>query len=50
MDIINLSLLRSWIINARVALNGGGSAWILTTGFWKDSNIWVDDDVWKDGV
>ena len=27
---------------------GGGSNWILTTGFWNDTGIWDDSANWID--
>ena len=27
-----------------------GAGWILFTGFWDDSLVWLDEQVWNDGV
>ena len=27
---------------------GGGDNWILATGFWNDSGVWIDGDNWID--
>lgn len=24
--------------------------WILARGYWRDDGIWIDSDVWKDGI
>lgn len=32
---------------AVVAAGGGGSNWILTTGFWDDAGVWDDSATWN---
>lgn len=38
--------------DANLSINGElgfFSFWILATGSWEDSGIWIDEEVWNDG-
>lgn len=51
MDITNFSAL-NWIVNPEeIYFAAASTSWILTTGFWADTNTqWDDNSVWNDGV
>lgn len=45
-----LSPLRGFDSPLGVRLHQNLLRWILSNGFWRDENIWVDTEVWNDGA
>jgi hypothetical protein len=49
MEVVSLNNEFSYSITSNHNHGGGGTAWILSTGFWNDTNIWLDEQTWNDG-
>lgn len=51
MYITNFSKI-DWIVNPQeIFFSAASTSWILTTGFWVDTNtVWDDNAIWNDGV